>query len=44
MELGSVVVSHLKELSEHLDVGALFFEKLNNCFSFPLVGGGSVWQ
>ena len=42
MELSSVVVGHLEELSECLGVGTLFLEKLNDCFSFPLVGGGGV--
>ena len=44
MELGSVVVCHLEEMSERLDAGALFLEKLDDCFSFSMVGGGGVWR
>ena len=44
VELGCVIISHLEELSECFDVGMLFLEKLDDCFSFPLVGGGGVWQ
>ena len=40
VECGGVVVRHLEEALECLDVGVLFFEKLDNCFSFPFVGGG----
>ena len=42
VELSGVVVCHLEETSEHLDAGVLFLEKLNNCFSLPLVGSGGV--
>ena len=44
VECGGVVVRHLEEAFERPDAGALFFEKLNNRFSFPFVGGGGVWQ
>ena len=44
VEHGSVVVRHLEEAFERPDAGALFFEKLDNRFSFPLVGGGGVWR
>ena len=43
VERGGVVVCHLEEAFEHPDVGALFFEKLDNRFSFPFVGGGVQW-
>ena len=43
VEFGGVVICHLEETSEHLDAGTLFLEKLDDCFSFPLVGGGGVW-
>ena len=42
VEGGGVVVRHLEEAFERLDVGALFFEKLDDRFSFPFVGGGGV--
>ena len=42
VECGGVVVRHLEEAFEHPDAGALFFEKLDNCFSFPIVGGRGV--
>ena len=42
VECGGVVVRHLEEAFERPDAGALFFEKLNNRFSFPFVGGGGV--
>ena len=42
VECGGVVVRHLEEAFERLDAGTLFFEKLNNRFSFPAVGGGGV--
>ena len=42
VECGGVVVRHLEEVFEHPDAGALFFEKLDDCFSFPFVGGGGV--
>ena len=44
VERGSVVVRHLEEAFEHPDVGAFFFEKLDNRFSFSFVGGGGVRQ
>ena len=44
VECGGIVVHHLEEAFEHPDVGALFFEKLDNRFSFPFVGGGGVWR
>ena len=42
VECGGVVVGHLEEAFERPDTGALFFEKLDNRFSFPFVGGGGV--
>ena len=42
VECGGVVVRHLEEAFEHPDMGALFLEKLDDHFSFPLVGGGGV--
>ena len=42
VECGGVVVRHLEEAFERPDAGALFFEKLDNRFSFSLVGGGGV--
>ena len=42
VELDGIVVHHVKEPFEHLDVGALFLEELNDRLSFPLVGGGGV--
>ena len=42
VERGGVVVRHLEEAFERPDAGALFFEKLDNRFSFPFVGGGGV--
>ena len=42
VECGGVVVRHLEEAFERPDVGALFFEKLDNHFSFPFVGGRGV--
>ena len=44
MQLGCIVVGHFEESSERLDAGVLFLEKLDNCFSFSVVGGGGVWQ
>ena len=42
VEHGGVVVRHLEEAFECPDVGAFFFEKLDNRVSFPFVGGGGV--
>ena len=42
VERGGVVIHHLEEAFERPDAGALFFEKLDNRFSFPFVGGGGV--
>ena len=42
VECGGIVVRHLEEAFEHPDVGAFFFEELDNRFSFPFVGGGGV--
>ena len=42
VERGGVVVRHLEEAFERPDAGALFFEKLDNRFSFSFVGGGGV--
>ena len=44
LEFGGVVVGSLEESFEHPNVGALFLEKLDDRFSFPLVGGGGVWR
>ena len=42
VERGGVVVRHLEEAFERPDAGALFFEKLDDRFSFPFVGDGGV--
>ena len=42
VEGGSIVVRHLEEAFERPDAGALFFEKLDDRFSFPFVGGSGV--
>ena len=42
VECGGIVVCHLEEAFERPDAGALFFEKLDNRFSFSFVGGGGV--
>ena len=42
VECGSIVVRHLEEAFERPDAGALFFEKFDNRFLFPFVGGGGV--
>ena len=42
VEGGGVVVCHFEEAFERPNAGALFLEKLDNRFSFPLVGGGGV--
>ena len=42
VERGGVVVRHLEEAFERPDAGALFFEKLDNCFPFSFIGGGGV--
>ena len=42
VERGGVVVRHLEEAFERPDAGALFFEKLDNRFSFSFIGGGGV--
>ena len=34
----------IEESFEHPDAGVLFLEKLDDHFSFPLVGGGGVWR
>ena len=44
VELSGIVVRHVEESLERLDVGVLFLEELDNCLSFPLVGGGGVWR
>ena len=42
LEFRGVVVGGVKEAFERPNAGAFFLEKLDNCFSFPLVGGGGV--
>ena len=42
VECGGVVVRHLEEAFERPDAGMLFFEKLDDCFSFSFIGGGGV--
>ena len=42
VQLGCIVVGHFEKPFECPDPGAFFLEKLDNRFSFPLVGGGSV--
>ena len=44
MECGGIGIRHLEEVFEHPDAGALFFEKLDDCFSFVFVGSGGVWR
>ena len=42
VECGGVVICHLEETFECPDAGALFFEKLDDCFSFSFIGSGGV--
>ena len=42
LEFRGIVVGSVEEAFERPDAGAFFFEKLDNRFSFPLVGGGGV--
>ena len=42
LEFHSIVVSGIEESFERPNAGAFFLEKLDNCFSFSLVGGGGV--
>ena len=42
VECGGIVVRHLEEAFERPDTGTLFFEELDNHFSFPFVGGEGV--
>ena len=42
VQLGCIVIGHFEEPFEHPDPGMFFFEKLDNRFSFPAVGGGGV--
>ena len=42
VERGGVVIHHFEEALERPDAGTFFFEELNDCFSFPFVGGGGV--
>ena len=42
LEFRGIVVGGVEEAFERPDAGALFLEKLDNRFSFPLVGGGGV--
>ena len=42
LEFRGIVVGGVEESFERPDAGALFLEKLDDCFSFPLVGGGGV--
>ena len=42
VEHGGIVVRHLEEVFERPDAGAFFFEKLDDCFSFPLVGDSGM--
>ena len=42
LEFCGIVVSGVEELFERPDVGTFLLEKLNDRFSFPLVGGGGV--
>ena len=44
LEFCGIVVCGIEESFEHPNAGALFLEKLDNHFSFPLVGGGGVWR
>ena len=42
VELGGVIIHHVEEPFEHLDVGTLFLEELDDPLLFPLVGGRGV--
>ena len=42
LEFRSIVIGGVEESFEHPNAGVLFFEKLDNRFSFSLVGGGGV--
>ena len=42
VERGGIVVCHLEEAFERPDAGALFFEKLDDRFSYSFVGGGGM--
>ena len=44
MERGGVVIRHFEETLERPDAGMLFFEKLDDHFSFSFIGGGGVRQ
>ena len=39
-----IVVGGVEEAFERPDAGALFLEKLDDCFSFSLIGSGGVQQ
>ena len=40
--LSCIVIGQFEEPFERPDPGMFFLEKLNDCFLFPLVGGGGV--
>ena len=42
LEFRGIVVGGVEESFERPNAGAFFLEKLDDCFSFPLVGGGGV--
>ena len=42
LEFCGIIVGSVKESFERPNTGALFFEKLDDRFSFPFVGGGGV--
>ena len=42
LEFCGIVVGGVEESFERPDAGALFLEKFDDRFSFPLVGGGGV--
>ena len=44
LQLGCIVIGHFEEPFERPDPGAFFLEKLDDCFSFSLIGGGGVRQ
>ena len=42
LEFCGIVIGGVEESFERPDAGALFFEKLDDRFSFPFVGGSGV--
>ena len=44
VEFGSIVVHHVEETLECLDLGMFLLEELDDCLPLPLVGGRGVRQ